>query len=279
MPTVDVVIPAIRSDIGRLNGLLYSLGKQTRVPDRVTIISNELEMDRGESQKALPQWVKLSFTSDTYGFGMGDAGLRRNIGIWESPCDIIIFQDDDQMAPPTMVEDSLAVLAGEPYVWGHHRFTDFVNREWDDIRLAPMESGEPRENGSNKFHLYFSCYAGMFGAWKQTLLDVQGFDMVWDGHHGNEDQALGRKLCGTTAYIHEPPFTWHPSDRSRTWSPVKTNFCPEHEFEHDSVDGVAIDRCRHCPHWEVRDILRAIEAPTNIIPYDHSLVTVYQGES
>jgi hypothetical protein len=77
--------------------------------------------------------------------------------------------------------------------------------------------GTSRESRVNTCHLWQSCFAGMFGATRELLLELGGFDMVFQGRIGNEDQQLGRRMLfqlydSNSVVIYEPPFAWHPTE-------------------------------------------------------------------
>lgn len=205
-PKVEVVIPAARGNL--CQRLITTLESQTRPPDGVLVVGNEatsVHSDRLAVQM-------LHYTSD-YVMGPGDVCLRRNIGAYYSDADIIIFQDDDQLAPPNMIEAAVDVIDRDGYVWGHHRYIDFGD-DWRQIVDLPPEMGRSRETEPNRTHLWQSCFAGMFGVKRDVFLAIDGFDMAFQGRIGNEDQQLGRRLInwatgGDTVFIYEPPFAWH----------------------------------------------------------------------
>lgn len=202
-PTVEVVIPAARGNLAQR--LVDSLLRGSLFPDVITLVGNEPTDIVG---------ARVVRYETDYLMGPGDVCLRRNIGIFFSDADIIIFQDDDQLAPPNMVESAVNVIQCDGYVWGHHRYIDFGDDPWQIWNLPP-EAGHSRESSPNREHGWQSCYAGMFGAKRDLLMQLGGFDMVFAGRIGNEDQQLGRRLLRSFgrehSYIYEPPFAWHPT--------------------------------------------------------------------
>ncbi len=221
---VEIVIPAARGNVA--DKLVRSLSLQTRAPDQITLVGNEAQPVHGASL--------LRYRTDKYLMGPGDVCLRRNVGIYASDADIIIFQDDDQMAPPNMVEAALVFIESYGYVWGHHRYIDFGDDPWRIVNLPP-EVGKSRETEPNRMHLWYSCYAGMMGARRDLLLDLSGFDMAFEGRHGGEDQQLGRRMLkrvtgGESVFIPEPPFAWHPTVFDHVERPIN-----DPEFPYDAV--------------------------------------------
>lgn len=267
----EVVIPSIRN--AGLSRLLYSLGQQTRKPDLVTIVSNEVS---GISRHGLSVRI-LRFDSDEYPYGKLDVALRRNVGIWESKADVIIFQDDDQLAPPNMVEKTMEKIELEPFVWGHHRFIDFDTDTDEILRMGP-EAGRTREHPPNAFHQFHSCYAGMMAARRDLLLELQGFDLLFLGRHGSEDQSLGQRMLQhfgmERVFIHEPPFAWHPLGSPRSHVEAKTNLCAEHQMEYVTTNGVLFQTCSRCPYRACVDKSEVYFSGAVVLPYDHSLVRV-----
>jgi hypothetical protein len=232
---VEVVIPAARGNL--CQKLVDSLFEQTRRPDLITAVGNEADHLAGASI--------LRYRTGEYLMGPGDVCLRRNVGIYASDADIIIFQDDDQMAPPNMVESALTFIESYGYVWGHHRYIDFGDDPWKIVNLPP-EIGKSRESEPNRMHLWYSCYAGMMGATRELLRELQGFDMAFQGRHGGEDQQLGRRMLkyvtGSEAvFIPEPPFSWHPTD-----------------FDH-------IERPDNDPAFPYDEVMAS---PTPVVPFD-----------
>jgi hypothetical protein len=272
---IEVIIPAA----GDPKNLIWSLGRQSLWPDMVTIISNEWKPPErfwGEFPMRL-----LRFSSDEYPYGYKDVALRRNIGIWESDADVIIFQDDDQVAPLDMIRDFKHLLSEREIVWGHHRFIDFdlspePSPVWWLHGLSP-EKGRSREHGVNQEHLYQSGYAGCMGVYREAILAAGGFDMMFLGRHGSEDQSLARRMCGEKIFIHEPPFSWHPL-KSPKRHPGPTNVCDDHHWEPDVYNGVIFNRCTRCPLWKFADRQELLFRDEVVVPYEHQLVHVVQED-
>ena len=248
---VDVVIPTVRSD--SVQWVLYSLSKNTVKPDLVTIVSNDIGKD-------LPCYglkVRLvQFNSTHYPIGQLDVALRRNVGIWSSPCSHIITFDDDQLAPHNMIRESVELLKKQSYFWGHHRYIDFSNHSVDEIILMAPEKGRSREKTVNAWHYWYSCYGGLFGAERTLVQELGGFDMAFSGRHGGEDQNLGRRLIraidhSNKVFIHEPPFAWHP-EKKIPYSPSSSNLCSsKHQISRFSHDGLDLEKCDLCPYFKV----------------------------
>jgi glycosyl transferase family 2 len=203
---IEVVVPAARGNL--CQRLVDSLALQTRPPDLVSLIGNEVTTVSHPDLDVR----RVHYATDY--LSQADVCLRRNIGIYFSEADIIIFQDDDQLAPPDMVESAIDPIQTFGYVWGHHRYIDFGDDPMAILNLPP-DAGISREQPANAYHRWQSCYAGMFGAKRDLLMELQGFDMVFEGRIGNEDQQLGHRLFQKFGldwvFIYEPPFAWHPT--------------------------------------------------------------------
>jgi len=270
---IEVVIPAA----GNPTGILWSLTQQSRPPDLVSVVSNLKwwELAAGMKPYHYPIPVRrLGFTSEEYPYGYKDVALRRNIGIWESDADVIIFQDDDQMAPRHMVRDFEGLLSEREIVWGHHRFIDLTT---DNLLDLTPDHGRSREIGVNQEHLYQSGYAGCMGVYREAILGAGGFDMMFLGRHGSEDQNLARRMCGEKIFIHEPPFSWHPL-KSPKRHPGPTNVCDDHRWEPDVYGGVIFNRCTRCPLWKFADRQELLFRDEVVVPYEHQLVHVVQED-
>ena len=269
---IDVVVPSV----GNPSRLLWSLNRQSRPPDQITVVSNtwlEPYPERTKFQYEVPT-RQIGFTSEDYPYGYKDVALRRNIGIWESDADAIIFQDDDQIAPRHMVRDFEKLLEMDNFVWGHHRFVDFDDHDPAELLDADPSIGRSRETQVNYVHTYQSGYAGCFGAWRPALLEYKGFDMLFLGRHGSEDQNLAKRMCGPMIKIWEPPFAWHPlNSPHRTQGP--TNTClGEHDWEPDVYNGVVFSKCSRCPLWRFSDRKEQMFRDDVVVPYEHQLVDV-----
>ena len=253
MTPLDLIIPAMRPAECVAN-VLYSLSRNTVQPDVVSIVSNELDSD-------LPSYglnVRLiRFTSEHYPVGEQDVALRRNVGIWSSTCAHIVTFDDDQLAPPNLIETSARLLERKPYFWGHHRFVEFSGRSVDELLQMDPEQGRAREHPPNAWHQWMSCYAGVFGAERELVQRLGGFDLIFCGRHAGEDQNLGKRIAwhvdrSERVFIHEPPFAWHP-ERKIAWSaPRYRNLCSsEHRLAPAWQGHVEIRKCQVCPYFEI----------------------------
>lgn len=253
---IDVVVPVTRRQT--VDRLLYSFSRGSTAPDVVTLVNNDLA---AADLKSYGLNVRvLSMRSEVYPIGMMDAALRRNAGIWASPASHIIMFDDDQLAPPDLIENARALLVRDGHFWGHHRFLSFSERSIDDILRQPAEAGRPREFPPNAWHSWRSAYAGLFGAERSLLMEIGGFDMLFSGRHGGEDQNLGRRLAarlghGESVFVHEPPFAWHPEENVAWDAGGYSNLCMgAHDFTVDARDGSR--RCLRCPfYWAPEDVL------------------------
>jgi hypothetical protein len=259
--SIEVVIPSLRQE--PVERLIASLSLQTHPPDAITIVSNETQPFGVDG---LPVRL-LRFSSHAYAIGEKDVALRQNVGIYSSGCDYIVISGDDQVAPPTMIEDTLAALeirkrkVGFDYIWGNHRLTDFLGKSLDDIRLADRESGLSREFPVPPHgHGYWSCYGGMFAARTDFIQEFGAFDMAFIGRHANEDQQLGYRLmkrAGHQAvFILEPPFSWHSMElrvpehaTDLPWMKPVLNGCGpgNHDLGDAWVKGLLFDSCMKCP--------------------------------
>lgn len=248
-PSLEVIVPALRNPTLLLESLTYS----TRMPDLVTIVSNEAKLPTD-----LPFPVRvLRFDSDYYGYGDKDVVLRRNIGIWYSPSDNLVFQDDDQVAPHDMLAAAERRLMLDTIFWGHHRFIDFETHSVRDLLAMAPEEGREREHPPNARHGHWSSYGGMFGAQRRFLLAINGFDMMFLGRHGSEDQNLGYRAMRARGedkvFVWEPPFAWHPLTSPEWPTVVRTNLCAEHQTEQSNINGVWFLQCRNCPYRRVAE--------------------------
>lgn len=245
-----MVIPSLRRDA--VGAALYSFSRGTVMPDLITIVSNEV------SRALVPQGLRvrlLRFRSVRYPVGNLDVALRRDIGIWASPCSHVITFDDDQLAPPDMIESGARLLERQAFFWGHYRFVDFAARSIDEILGLPPSAGRTRELPPNSWHGWQSAYGGLFGMEKSKLQAAGGFDLVFCGRHAGEDQHLGRRLAdaaghGGRVFVHEPPFAWHPTAKVPWSTPAYTNTCTgPHQFEERRLGTVSVQQCRVCPYF------------------------------
>jgi hypothetical protein len=264
---LEVVIPALREP--RL--LLDSLARGERRPDLVTIVSNEV----AHVETDLPVRF-LRFRSDQYYYGDHDVVLRRNIGIWHARGDRLVFQDDDQIAPVSMLAAAERVMVLNTVFWGHHRFVDFAEVGPEVLLTMPPDRGRSRENPPNHEHGHWSCYAGMFGGHQAALQEI-GFDMLFLGRHGSEDQNFGyRSMLAqgrSRIYVWEPPFAWHPLHSPPWPSDRVTNSCEEHQLAPTMDRGVSFQKCKKCPYRRAEEGTELF-LPVAVFPFDPALVEV-----
>jgi hypothetical protein len=257
---LDVVVPVLRTKtIGRL---LQSLSLGVSQPDVVTLVSNEVALDT--ETFGLPVRV-IRFSSDTVPIGQADVALRRNIGIWASRASHVVTLDDDLVAAASLVASSRDLLRMYPYFWGHYRYISFMDNRVEDLVALSPDGGRPREFPPNSWHLWMSCYGGLFGAAADLVREIGGFDLIFSCRHASEDQQLGKRLArcihGTDrVYIHEPPFAWHPMESEPWESAAYRNVCQtDHQTFNDVVGAVSIQRCALCPWISITDESRLFD--------------------
>lgn len=256
--TVSVVIPATRPSV---TDLRRSLFQGTLLPDEVIVVSNEVDGVR--------------FSSDVQPIGVGDAGLRRNIGADLATGDILVFLDDDQIAPRGMLEAAVTIAERDGFCWGHHRFIDFTAHPFEELLDLPPEAGRSRENGVNRWHGWQSSYAGLFAIRRDLFWEIGGFDLAFLGHHGSEDQQLGRRLSDgkLQSYIHEPPFAWHPEITQFHVQPV-TNVSGVHEVTMTTINGHDFLACGTCPSRQPIFVDGLTMSEQVVIPYSREQFTL-----
>lgn len=265
---VDIVAAPTRSP----QALVESLSLGTVRPDSVTLVSNAVFPIDNHGLNV--RW--LGFRSDHYAYGYRDIALRFNVAIWASEAGAIIFQGDEQIAPPEMVERSLGLLGSTDHFWGHHRYTAFADKTVPQVMAMRAIDGRPRENGQNRPHTYRSCYSGMLGIWVSSAKAAGGFDMAFNCRHAGEDQHLGWRLDGGMAFIHEPPFAWHPEDPLPWGDLGPTNTCRDgHTLLEVDIDGHLFQRCADCPYLSFIGVERHLfRSRDPLIRYDPELVEV-----
>jgi hypothetical protein len=264
---IDIVVPATRK--GATQRLIDSLVRGTRVPDQITVVSNEID-------SLNPQGMNvriIRFDTDAYGVGYRDVALRCNVGIYSSNAKYILISGDDQIASHVTVQAfGHRLEAGARTVWGHHRFTYFAGKTVGDIMSMPPTLGKSREQGVNRYHSFRSCYSGSFGAGADYLRSVGAFDMAFNCRHAGEDQHLGLRTDGRSVFIHEPPYWWHPLEEERWGAILKSNMCDSHELEEFVTNTALLMRgCAKCPFTETADESKLFW-PALWVPYDHSKV-------
>lgn len=252
---IDVIIPSTRPDA--VEKALYSLSRGSVLPDAVTVVSNEA----GERLPGHGMNVRLiRFRSSAYPIGSHDVVLRRNIGIWSSGCSHVITFDDDQVAPVNLIETAARLLREKRYFWGHYRYVDFGFHSVDQLLHMDAACGRTREHPPNAWHAWLSCYAGLFGAERDVLLQLGGFDMAFCGRHAGEDQNLGRRLARRLdgcerVFIHEPPFAWHPTGKLPWAKAGYTNLCSAaHRLFRTRRGGIEVETCYVCPHFRALEV-------------------------
>lgn len=270
MPRVDVVIPTTRPSV---NELILSLGKGSLLPDGVIVVSNEV----------VPAWPNVgyvTFDSTVQPYGHGDAGLRRNIGADLSEADILVFLDDDLIAPQEMLERTVEIVERDGFCWGHHRFIDFDQVPAGALISMPPEKGRSREHFVNDWHGWQSSYAGLLGIRRDLFWEIGGFDLAFLGHHGNEDQHLGRRLSlrgshPERTFVHEPPFAWHPT-LDTFHGTVKANTATNgHAFVTiETINGQRFAVCGECPYRKPVDPREITMVDGVVIPYSRSEFTL-----
>jgi hypothetical protein len=273
-PSLDVIVPSVRpATVGRL---VESLARNTVRPASVSIVSNEV--DASLETHGLDVRL-LRFRSEEYPIGDRDVALRRDVGIWSSQASHVLTLDDDVVAPANLIETSLALLADEPYFWGHYRYISFTGYALERLVELPPELGRKRESPPNSWHLWMSCYAGAFGAERELVQRVGGFDLAFSGRHSGEDQSLGKRLAEHVAgtervFIHEPPFVWHPTEPDEWERPRYSNLCDgEHDLEEADMNGLPVASCRRCPWYVATDESRLFSGEV-FVPYDPGAVEV-----
>jgi len=266
--TLDVVVPALRRETIEL--LLESLALNTVAPDAVSIVGAEI--DTSLAVFGLPVRL-LRVRSDRYPIGDWDLALRRDVGVWFSECTHVLLLDDDLVASATLVEDSLALLKRQPFFWGHHRYIDFAPFTVAELSRLEPGRGRAREQPPNAWHLWMSCYGGLFGASRDVVVEAGGFDIAFSGRSG-EDQGLGKRLAhqagnGERVFVHEPPFAWHPEPGSPPWGERhETNICADgHAVVDADIAGASARRCTRCPWFRVIDV-DALLAGKPLLPFD-----------
>jgi hypothetical protein len=269
---IEVVIPVVRP--WHVEGLLYCFARNNPPPDAVTLVTNELP----DSFHTYGLHVRvIRFTSNIYPFGVCDVALRRNIGIWSSEASHVLFFDDDQLAPPDLIDSVRRVLNRKLYVWGHYRYIDFEGRTADEILELPFTRGSPRERPPNAFHGWMSAYGGLFACERALLCELGGFDMAYAGRHSGEDQNLARRLARQVdrtdrIFVHEPPFAWHPTKPEPWGQPRVKNVCDVHDWRSEMIAGREVRACSNCPAYafEERDLL----GDSCLLPFDEACVDI-----
>jgi len=273
--SLDIVIPATRRTV---NQLLWSISQGTVLPDRVIVVTNDVHVESFSDKYPVDV---VSFSSKFHPIGISDQALRRNIGVWESDADIVMTLDDDLYAPRGLVQSAIEEASGRRVVWGHHRYLDF-DQYGERLLDLPPDSGRSRESGTNRKHLFYSAYAGLMVIERALFLEVGGYDMMFLGRFGNEDQSLGRRINhhlgeGDEIWVSEPPFAWHPTG-VRTHGRPKTNTCGSSSawLEQTVINGVRFLKCSKpaCTFRVFDDEEARLFTDGLVIPYDPATVTL-----
>ncbi len=265
--TVDVIVPTTRPSVSRL---IDSLRLGRLEPDTIWVVTNEVE--------PIPGATFVGFNSVLQPFGSGDAGLRRNLGAELSTADIIVFLDDDLVAPADLLESAARIAQADGFCWGHHRYTDFDTRSMVKLMLLPPDIGRSRENGVNRWHGWQSSYAGNLAIKRDLFWSTGGFDLAYLGHHGSEDQQLGRRLSQgrNQTYVHEPPFAWHPIAEEYHSTPRTNVEAGPHALADLQFNGHAFLACETCLWRKPADVSALTLSDTVVIPYRREQFTLTQ---
>jgi len=282
---ISVAIPTVRPKFIPVVLRAFELGDV--LPAEVLLVSNEVEAGSLRTYE-FPVRI-LQFSSDTYGYGVRDIALRRNIGVWDCKSPSVLCFDDDEVPTRELVGQVAELLKTEAYVWGHHRIVDFDEPTSEQeaealiakLQSMPAEAGRSRECAANRVHLYMSGYGGLFACNVALLKALGGFDMVHNCAVG-EDQAVARQLArfvgGGKAgadhiFVFEPPFAWGTTKQFGL-APMKRNVCVgTHEFVRRTWAGMPMDQCTKCP---LRQIPNLTVSDRIVLPFDRSAVSVWE---
>jgi glycosyltransferase involved in cell wall biosynthesis len=211
--SISAVVPSYnRPDF--LRRVLLAFASQTRMVDELVITDDGSSVDIaagiGDVLPELPFPVIL--------VGQPDEGFRaakcRNNGIREATGDFLVFADQDIIFAPTYVETFATHARRGQFLVGYPvRLTEEeTGRITDELirsgRVADLAHGAGRRKVLSQYRkerLYVVFHAmhlrpfgpklrsGVFGAWRDDLLAINGFDEAFLGW-GNEDDNLGRRL-------------------------------------------------------------------------------------
>lgn len=254
---IEMVVPSRRR--GHLQRLIDSVAWQTVRPRRVTIVSNDRDIELDARGMAVRQ---IMFRSERVAIGEGDVSLRRNIGTWAATSHYVVYSDDDQVWPQSAIEWFARIFAqGQGFVAGHHRFIEMGDNV-SHLRNASAGLGRARESGVNCDHSFQSCYGGCLGIAASEVKRVGGWDLAYPL---SEDQQMALRIMGDRIRVWEPPWAWHEPGRSvEPYDSTGANVCPPGTHDHFTVGNKVL--CRNCP------ILRYVSRPDLPESYDPALV-------
>jgi GT2 family glycosyltransferase len=210
---VSAVVPSYnRPDF--LRRVLLAFAVQTRQVDELVITDDGSQVDipTGIADVLPGLSFKVIFVSQP------DEGFRaakcRNNGIREASGDFLIFADQDILFAPSYVETCVARARPRQFLVGYPvrlteadtgRITDDMIRAGDVLDLVPDSGRRKVLSQYRKERWYLVLHAlhlrpfgpklrsGVFAAWREDLLEINGFDEEFRGW-GNEDDDLGRRL-------------------------------------------------------------------------------------
>jgi hypothetical protein len=108
---------------------------------------------------------------------------------------------------------------------------------------------------------------------------VGGFDIGFSGRCASEDQALGKRFAhrfghGDRAFVYEPPFAWHATQRDPLSPRIVTNICAAgHRRRRARVRRASAEVCDRCPWFRIVD-LDALFETEPLVPFDPDAITV-----
>ena len=212
-PRVSAIVPSYnRPDL--LRRVLLALATQTRRVDELVITDDGSSVDVPAGvADVLPELpFPVTFLSQA------DEGFRaakcRNNGIREATGDFLVFADQDILFAPGYVEFCLRHARPRQFLVGYPvRLTEAETATiTDDLIRAGRVTDLVHDAGRRKVLSQFrkerwylvlhalhlrpfgpKLRSGVFAAWREDLLTVNGFDEEFRGW-GNEDDDLGRRL-------------------------------------------------------------------------------------
>ena len=212
-PRISAIVPSYnRPDF--LRRVLLAFASQTRRVDELIITDDGSNVDIASGiADVLPEMpFPVTLVSQP------DEGFRaakcRNNGIREATGDYLVFADQDIVFTPTYVEVFATHARRGQFLVGYPvrlteaetgRITDDLLRSGRIADLVPEAGRRKVLDQFRKERRYVVLHAlhlrpfgpklrsGVFGAWRDDLLAVNGFDEEFQGW-GNEDDNLGRRL-------------------------------------------------------------------------------------